>query len=116
MYERFAELLKQHNMTAYKVGKELGIAQSTLSDWKTGKATPKIDKIQKIAQFFGVTYAWLMGWNEEEIDEAERKSLEKIYCVSFVSRWKNEIGETEFSDSEWEELSNYVKFMIAKRK
>lgn len=54
MYETFAALLVKNQTTAYKVAKETGIAQSTLSDWKNGRSTPKLDKLQKIADYFGV--------------------------------------------------------------
>lgn len=54
MYEKFAELLEQTNKTAYQVSKDTKIAQSVLSGWKTGKSNPKVDKLQKIAKYFGV--------------------------------------------------------------
>lgn len=55
MYEKFAQLLKEHNVSAYKVSKETGIATATLSDWKNGRSNPKIDKLQKIAEYFNVS-------------------------------------------------------------
>ncbi|NSB15871.1 helix-turn-helix domain-containing protein [Clostridium beijerinckii] len=55
MYSKFAELLKENSVTAYRVAKETGIPTSTLSDWKTGRSTPKIDKLQKIANYFDVS-------------------------------------------------------------
>lgn len=55
MYKNFKQLLEERNITAYRVGKDTGIAQSTLSDWKTGKSAPKVDKLQKIAAFFGIS-------------------------------------------------------------
>ncbi|AZK44803.1 helix-turn-helix domain-containing protein [Paenibacillus lentus] len=60
MYETFAKLLKERNVTAYKVAKETGIAQSTLSDWKNGRSTPKLDKLQKIADYFSVSLEFLL--------------------------------------------------------
>ncbi len=41
MYEIFEKLLKKHGVTAYKVSKETGVTQSTLSDWKRGRSTQK---------------------------------------------------------------------------
>ena len=55
MYEKFAELLVKNNKTAYAVSKETGISQSVLSDWKRGRSNPKVDKLQKLADFFGRT-------------------------------------------------------------
>ena len=54
MYKKFAELLDKNNKTAYVVAKETGIAQSVLSDWKTGRSTPKFDKLLVLAKYFGV--------------------------------------------------------------
>lgn len=54
MYKNFKQLLEERNITAYRVGKDTGIAQSTLSDWKTGKSTPKLDKLITIANYFSV--------------------------------------------------------------
>lgn len=64
MYCRFAELLKKEGVTAYKVHKATGVAQSSLSDWKNGKSTPKYESLKKIADYFGVTVDYLLG-NEE---------------------------------------------------
>lgn len=60
MYEIFLKLLNEKGVTAYKVGKETGIAASTFSDWKSGRSVPKQDKLQKIADYFGVTVDYLM--------------------------------------------------------
>ena len=66
MYSIFEELCNKNGVTPYKVGKETKIATSTLSDWKSGKSTPKQDKMKKIADFFGVTVDYLMTGKEPE--------------------------------------------------
>lgn len=48
MYEIFAQLLEKYNVTPYKVSKETGVAQTTLSDWKRGRSTPKSDNRKKL--------------------------------------------------------------------
>lgn len=60
MYENFSKLLQKHGVTAYKVSKETGVSQSTLSDWKRGISTPKPDKLQKIADYFGVPLTYFL--------------------------------------------------------
>lgn len=54
MYEKFAALLSKNDVTAYQVSKETGISTSTLTEWKQGKYTPKLDKLVKIAAYFNV--------------------------------------------------------------
>ncbi len=61
MYERFVQLLQEKNLTAYRVSKDTGVTQTTLSDWKTGRATPRTTTLQKIADYFGVSLDWLTG-------------------------------------------------------
>ena len=60
MYEKFAELLVKNNKTSYAVAKETGIAQSIFSDWKNGRSTPKVDKLQKLADYFGVSIQYFL--------------------------------------------------------
>lgn len=45
MYLKFERLLKERNVTAYKVGKATGIPSAVFSDWKNGKYTPKQERI-----------------------------------------------------------------------
>lgn len=66
MYEIFAKLMELKGCSAYQVSKATGIAQSTLSDWKKGKTAPKIDKMQKIADYFAVPVEYLMTGKEKE--------------------------------------------------
>lgn len=65
MYEIFLKLLEEKGVSAYKVGKATGIAGSTFTDWKTGRSAPKQDKLQKIADYFGVTLDYLMTGEEQ---------------------------------------------------
>lgn len=60
MYEKFAELLDKNNKTAYQVSKDTGIAQSVLSDWKTGRSKPKVGKLKVLADYFGVNIEYFL--------------------------------------------------------
>lgn len=64
MYERFEKLLKLRNLTTYRVCKENNISSSTMAAWKKGIYTPKQDKLQRIADYLGVTVDYLMGRDE----------------------------------------------------
>lgn len=57
-YTKFEQLLKAKKITAYKLAKDTGLSNSLFSDWKRGKAKPKADKIQKIAEYFGVSTSY----------------------------------------------------------
>ncbi|MDY2761011.1 helix-turn-helix domain-containing protein [Coprococcus sp. AF27-8] len=78
MYEIFSKLLQEHGVTPYKVSKETGVSQSTLSDWKRGVSTPKIDKLQKIANYFGVSVEYLQTGKESEITDKKDMSTSTL--------------------------------------
>ena len=74
MYENYAKLRDEKGFTDYKVSKETGINPATLSQWKNGAYTPKADKIQKIADLFGVPVEYFMtGKNTEKESESGTK-------------------------------------------
>ena len=53
-YEVYASLRDKNGYSDYRVAKETDIAAATLSDWKNGISTPKLDKLFQIAILFGV--------------------------------------------------------------
>lgn len=54
MYDTYVQLRDARGVTDYKVAQETGISTATLTSWKQGLYTPKIDKIQRIANYFNV--------------------------------------------------------------
>jgi len=54
LYEKYALLRDEKGVTDYWVAKETGIATATLSSWKQGIYTPKLDKIVLIAKVLDV--------------------------------------------------------------
>ena len=77
MYEIFEQLLKEHGVTAYRVSKETGVTTATLTSWKQGKYTPKPEKLQKIADYFGVSLSYLMTGKDEAPDSESPKITPK---------------------------------------
>ena len=65
MYEVFEQLLQKHGVSPYKVSKDTGVTQTSLSNWKTGKSTPTTKTLQRLADYFGVTLDYLMTGKEE---------------------------------------------------
>lgn len=53
-YETFERLCNEKGVTPYRVAKDTGVTTATLSSWKSGRYTPKADKLQKLADYFGV--------------------------------------------------------------
>lgn len=74
MYEIFEELLKKSGARAYDVAKAIGVSPSLFSDWKKGRYTPKQDKLQALARYFGVPISYLLT-GEIELPEGSPEYL-----------------------------------------
>ena len=77
MYEIFEQLCKEKGVTAYKVCKATGITTATISNWKAGRYTPKQEKMQKIADFFGVSLEYLTTGKEDSKKESQLNSKDQ---------------------------------------
>lgn len=60
MYQKFEQLVKAREISTYRVAKDIGLAPTVFSDWKSGKSKPKADKLKKIADYFGVTIEYFL--------------------------------------------------------
>lgn len=60
MYQKYAELRDKAGVTDYEVAKNTGVSTATLTNWKYGRYTPKVDKLQSIAKYLGVSIESLL--------------------------------------------------------
>ena len=85
MYMVFDALCRKKGVRPSAVAIACGFAPSVISRWKSGESTPKADKLQKIADYFGVTLEFLMtGQGDTEIvvpaDQVAREVAEMIHA------------------------------------
>lgn len=90
MYEIFEKLCFLNGVTAYRVCKETGLTTSTISNWKAGRYTPKADKMQKIADYFGVTLEYLTTGKESDVADSPQSSYNK---TSLTARDERDIAK-----------------------
>lgn len=78
MYEIYCKLRDAKGYKDADVARGTGITKSTFSDWKNGRSSPKQDKLQKIADFFGVSTDYLRtGLNSEKNETVLTKKDER---------------------------------------
>ena len=53
-YARLSDLTKKQGFSFYQLGKKVEMPSSFFSEWKRGKMMPKADKLQILADYFGV--------------------------------------------------------------
>lgn len=81
-YEIFEDLCKRKGVKASEVARSTGVSTSTISAWKQGQYTPKSDKLQKIADYFGVSLEYLTTGETQDgyyYDEETAKLAQEIY-------------------------------------
>lgn len=54
MYEKYVALRDAKGVADKDVSVATGIGMSTFSDWKSGRSKPKVEKLSKLAEYFGV--------------------------------------------------------------
>lgn len=66
MYEIYAALRDRCGLTDYAVAKACHLGQSTFSEWRSGKSSPNLKKMLKLADFFGVSLDYLVRGIEKD--------------------------------------------------
>lgn len=61
---RLKELRRQKKQTQKELGLELEIPLRTLQSWENGESQIKPEKSQQLADYFGVSVGYLLGYNE----------------------------------------------------
>ena len=72
--ERIFQILKDKNMSQNSFAKQVGLASSTISDWKRKKTNPSADKIMDICRVLRVTPEQLLTGKGIDEDFVECKS------------------------------------------
>jgi len=63
---RIAELRREQSLTQAGLAERLGIDPATVSRWERGLTTiPDWRKVE-LAEMFGVSVPWLMGWGNDK--------------------------------------------------
>lgn len=75
MYEKLQKLMEDRHIKPAELSRATGIAASSLSDWKSGRSNPKLDKLQILADYFGVPVSYFT--DEEPTTNTENKKTPK---------------------------------------
>ena len=72
MSNNLKRYLRINKVSRTQLSENLGISYSTISDWVNGKSYPRIDKIEMMANYFGINKSDLVEnkANQKEIDIA----------------------------------------------
>ncbi|MGM9581068.1 MAG: helix-turn-helix domain-containing protein [Anaerovibrio sp.] len=60
--ERLKGLRNEHKITQSALAEAMGLSQQAIAKWETGKSSPDINTLKKLADYFGVTTDFLTGY------------------------------------------------------
>ncbi len=77
--EKLADLRIAKHLKQSEVAKAIGVNKGTISAYEANRSYPKYEKIVKIAEFFGVSYDYLMC--EQEFSNPTVVDFAEVYSV-----------------------------------
>ena len=99
LYENVKEAANSKGYSINKLEKELGFARSYISKFK--KITPSADKIQKIADFLGVTSEFLLtGTDENALTAKDNRDISKDVENIMAKLTSGEAGPASYNGEE----------------
>ena len=61
---RIRELREEKKMSQEQLAKSLGFKANTISNWERGTREPDVQTIKKLADIFGVSTDYLLGYKD----------------------------------------------------
>ena len=74
---RLKELRKEKKLTQEELAQEIGVSKITILRWENGERQIKPDKAQQLADYFGVSVGYLLGYEEAKTLENILKDAEE---------------------------------------
>ncbi len=63
--ERFNEILKNSGKTQIEIANELEVSRQMISEYKTGKSVPSLEKLYELCKCLDVSADYLLGLDDE---------------------------------------------------
>lgn len=111
--KRIDDLCQERGITKDELYRGAEVSRAALSQWRTGRTSPSVQKLRDIADFFGVTYEYLAtGVQSEQKEKLTPKGEPKEYARETM-QLLSELGDC--TDSEVHEVLKYVRFVKSQR-
>ena len=125
VYEDFGRKIKELReglkMTQTELAKEIGISRTNLAQYESGVRKVPLNIILTFSNYFNVSVDELIGVHIKSDNEGE-EHLERVVIsknptlVKTYERWNREVGVVDFTADEMNELINFAKYLVSKRK
>ena len=83
-------LMAKTNKSRNEVSEDIGVSYFTFSDWCNGKKYPRVEKIELLAKYFGVTVSELVSEQKNDTKPKEREQNDKKEVLDIILRLHND--------------------------
>lgn len=85
LLDRVRDLMEQRGIKAKQLTAELGISNSSFTDWGKGKGSPSLDAVTKFSDYFGVSIDYLV--RGEEFDDSLELDFSNLRDKEFLNKF-----------------------------
>lgn len=104
---RIAELRRDNGMNQKELGAALGVAQTTVSAWETGRNEPDSVSLGRMAKLFHTTIGYLMGLEPESYSQGlSKEQYAELEHQRQLQRMSRREAELEHIDDE--DIAEYL--------
>ena len=100
--ENLTHYSQEKGLSITEIAKLLGVSQSTVSMWRTGKAFPRIEVLEKLAAYFEISVSELLI-DSKAVSGNENHTLAKHFN-----------GE-DYTPEELDEITKYANYVRSQR-
>ncbi len=104
--KKIKHYLEVQNKTQLDLAEYMEVSQATVSNWCKGVKIPRMNKIDKIAEFFKIKRSDLMVDKEEPKTEDPKKHVPETIAAHFEGK--------EFSDDDIKAINDFIEFVKSK--
>lgn len=99
---RLEQAMNEYGISQAELSRRSGVAESTISSYRTGAYAPRNKKLYLIATALNVSPSWLMGYDLESNEDALDLALQSVW--------------SEMSDEQKKQALDYMRFLTSDRK
>lgn len=113
-FGRFEEACKARGTTPTAVMLALGMSRSNVTKWRRGETKPKLDALEKIAEYLGVTVDYLTGKDDQKekpVEDDGPNTLEEAREI-LRQRGIRVLLDAEAKDFTPEQIKQIVNFIL----
>lgn len=105
---RFNNLLDTNRISQKEIARICQVSTSTVSTWSQGQNIPRMDKIERLAEYFGLPKSYFIEAKKPTVNETDIKA-------AFFEGLSDDLTPKE-RDEYWNDARAYLRFKLSQRK